>query len=289
MLLRSIWRAALVALLTTAAAGEHPPSEFALPDSLTWPAVACTERRIPSVAIDGVTGSDAVCIHEVLLEADQVSAVVTLVDSPNDGVTHRRLMVIRPEFLVIVDLLDAVDGASHRYDWVYHNRGKGITSAAAQTRGDPPVGRGYRFLRDVRSGRTNGPIRATVSLDSGNVEVVVDGVEGTGLLLATGIGESGEDRVPMMVVTREGPSARFAAVIEPRTGFVPGDVEEVAIARHRAAGWVVRVGFCCGTEEVYAYDSAARVRTIKGVRTDRKLLILRKEGGDRHRKLAESD
>jgi hypothetical protein len=52
---------------------------------------------------------------------------------------------------------------------------------------------------------------------------------------------------------------------------------------------VVIVGFCCGTEERYAWDPEGNPRTEAGIDTRSRLLCLRKEGGEPFRKLAESD
>jgi hypothetical protein len=242
-----------------------------------------------TVVVDGASQRGVAANGGLFLAHDQVSAASAWVDDAFEGVTHRRLLVLRPQFLVVADVLNSDDGRIHRFDWLYHNRGTGIVSPSAEEPGDVPQAQGFEYLEDVRQGVTDGPIQATVSLGEGNVDVTVNPHAGSRVLVGTGVGESVTDRVPLVCVSREGTSALFAAVVEPREGFDLGEVEEVTIETHASSGWVIRVAFCCGTEERYVWDPEGQSRMVEGIETQGRLLCQRKEGGERFRKLAESD
>ena len=242
-----------------------------------------------TVVVDGVSQAGVAANGGLFLADEQVSAASAWTDDAYEGVIHRRLMVLRPGFLVVADLLDSDDGRTHRFDWLYHNRGTGVASPSAETPGLLPDGQGFEYLEDVCQGMMNGLIRATVSLSEGNVDVTVNPQAGSSVLVGTGVGESVTDRIPLICVSREGMAAQFAAAVEPRKGFDLGEVEEVTIEEHASSGWVVRVALCCGIEERYVWDPDGRSRTEEGIETQARLLLLRKEGGEQFRKLAESD
>jgi hypothetical protein len=234
-------------------------------------------------AQEGVEGTG-----ELFLASAEVSAAAAHVDRAYEGILHRRLLVLRPGFLVVADLLEATDGKEHTFDWLYHNLGERITSPDAETAAQAPQGQGFEYLQDVRRGTIGGPARATFVTEGDRVELTLDAREGTELLVGTGPGESVLERIPVAVVTRRGTRARFAAAIDPARGQAPGEVAEVSIADDPTSGWVVRVRLRDGSEEIYAYDPAGNARAVEGRETRSKLLCLRREAGGEASVLAEA-
>jgi len=227
---------------------------------------------------EGVEGT-----HELFPASQELSAVAAHTDTAYDGILHRRLLILRPGFLVVADVLTASDDKSHTFDWMYHNLGSRISADAANQANDAPEGQGFEYIEDVRSGKSDATIRATVFMDEDRVEVMVNGEPGSGVLVGTGVGESVIERVPLIFVTRSGQEARFAATIEPVTGDQTAEIEDVAFLDHETSGYLIRIRMRDGGEEVYAYDPEGIARNVEGIETQSKLLCLRRESvGDYH-------
>jgi len=207
----------------------------------------------------------------------ELSAAAAYTNKAYEGILHRRLLVLRPEFLVVVDILTATDGKRHKFDWMYHNRGDSISSDVAHRADEAPEGQGFEYIEEVRRGAADALIRATVFIDEDRVEVTVNGNPGSEVLVGTGVGESIMDRVPLMFVTRSGQEARFAATIEPVVGDGTLQIEDVAFLDHETNGYLIRIRMQDGGEEVYAYDPEGITRNVEGVETQSKLLCLRRE------------
>jgi hypothetical protein len=75
-------------------------------------------------------------IGELFVHNDALAVSVARVDSAYEGVTHRRLLVLRPDFMVVADALTGQEGSEHTFDWLYHNPGHTIASPDAQVVGD---------------------------------------------------------------------------------------------------------------------------------------------------------
>jgi len=219
----------------------------------------------------------------------EFSGAAARVDSAYEGVVHQRLLVLRPGFLVVADVLTSTDGQEHTFDWLYHNLGESVSSPSATQPTDPPEGQGFEYLQDVHVGQADGPVRATITNGEDHVRVTVDAAPGTEVLTGTGVGESVLDRVPLIFVTRRGRSTSFAAAIDPTQGEAAGEVEGIAIADHETAGYVVRVRLRNGGEEVYAYDAKGRERTVEGLATKAKLLCLSRGSGGRYSALSSGE
>lgn len=196
--------------------------------------------------------------------------------------------MLRPGFLIVADVLTATDGKRHTFDWLYHNRGESVSSPVATRDAAPPEGQGFEYLQNVRRGNTSGPIQSTVAMGSDRVNVLVNGDSNTEVIVGTGVGESVLDRVPLVFVTREGSSARFAAVIDPAEKGEAEDVEKVEIQNHETSGYLIRVHLRTGGEELYAYDPAGTARSVAGLDTRSKLLCLRRESNRAFQVLAEA-
>lgn len=226
--------------------------------------------------------------HELFVDTPELSAVAAHTTQAYPGVLHRRLLVLRPGFLVVADLLNATDGKAHTFDWLYHNRGESISALAAPHESKAPDGQGFEYWENVRRGETDGPIEATVRLAGEQVRILFNEEPRSQVLTGTGVGESVLDRVPAIAVTRRGPDARFAAAIELVRKDQPGEVGSIELREEGAGGWLILVRARNQDEEVYAYNPAGNARTVEGIKTQAKLLCLRREKGQPFAALAEA-
>ena len=241
-----------------------------------------------TVLVDRVSQEGTEGQAELFVTAPDLCAVAAHSEGAYPGVVHRRLLVLRPGFLVVADVLTGADRKTHTFDWLYHNRGEGIASSAATQETTAPAGQGFEYLKDLRRGEAAGSIQAMVSMGSEGVNVHVNGDAGSEVLVGTGVGESVLDRVPLLMVTRRGESARFAALIEPTSSGQSGVVEKVEMENHATSGYVIRVQLRDKSEELYAYDPSGSRRVVEGAQTDAKLLCLRRESGQPFQALAEA-
>lgn len=225
---------------------------------------------------EGVTGH-----LELFVENEHFAAAAAYVDEAYEGIVHHKLLVMRPEYLLTVDILNATDGNDHTFDWMYHNRGDGVVSPQAVEPSDAPEGQGFDFIEAVRRGSSDGGIRANVAQGQDHIHLFVNGQEGSEVLIGTGVGESVLDRVPLLFVTRKGASASFASVIEPVQGKGAPNVKSVNIRPFDQGGYVIDVLLESGKDEVFYYDPNGQERQIESVETTEKLLVIRRglDGG----------
>jgi oligo-alginate lyase len=226
---------------------------------------------------------------DLFLSAPALSAAAAHTDSAYPGVLHRRLLVLRPGFLVVADLLTAEDGREHQFDWLYHNRGEGVDSPQAHKEGEAPTGQGFEYIDGIRTGRSDGPIRTSFTSGEDRISVTLAAHPATDLLTGTGVGESVRDRVPLICVSRSGSKGLFAAAIDPTPQGSSEEVDAVEIAEDQAHGYLVHVRLNDGSEECYAFDPDATARTVEGMETRSKLLCLRREKGRNWEVLAEAE
>lgn len=116
-----------------------------------------------------------------------------------------------------------------------------------------------------------------MNMESDDVEIVVDGQSGSGVLVSTGVGESVLDRIPMVMVTRTGSSARFAAVIEPRKDRGESSVDDVVTSVNGEA-ISVTVILKDGSREVFDLDLRGRERDVVGERLSEAFVAVRVDG-----------
>lgn len=216
---------------------------------------------------------------ELFLTNEHLSAAAANTDQAYAGVMHHRLLVMRPTYLLVADILDSGDGREHTFDWMYHNVGESVSSAEAPVAAAPGEGQGFEYLEDCRRGETSGPISAQIQNGDHAVHVMMAEDGRSDVLIGSGPGESVMDRIPMHMVTRKGTAARFATTIG--TGALGGEspVQSVS-AMDEGAGVVVRVILSDGMMETYGYDPEGSQRKVEGVSTSARLLCLRREGND---------
>ena len=220
---------------------------------------------------EGVTG-----YLELFVENEHFAAAAAYVDDAYENIVHHKLLVMRSDYLLVVDVLNATDGEVHTFDWMYHNRGDSVVSPQAITEEDAPQGQGFEFIEAVRRGTSDEMIRADIANGEDHIHLFVDGQEGSDVLIGTGVGESVLDRVPLMFVTRKGRSASFAGVIEPTKRNNNPQVNSVHIRPGDRSGYRIVVRLESGKEELFFYDPAGKKRQTAGIETTKKLLVIRR-------------
>ena len=150
-------------------------------------------------------------------------------DEAYPGVKHTRWLVMTGDYLLVVDKLQS--DAEHRFDWLYHNRGDQVICEAARDSvslaGEVPGG---EYIRNARRGTTGGRHPGQFEDAGCRDDATMAAGAGTVVTTGDGVGGSVDDRVPMLMIGREGREVSFAAVLEPvRTGGRP-QVSDVQLA-----------------------------------------------------------
>ncbi|MBM3211752.1 hypothetical protein FJZ33_06015 [Candidatus Poribacteria bacterium] len=197
-------------------------------------------------------GVEGTC--ELFINTPEISACGASTDKAYAGIMHRRLLILRPDFLVVIDLLNAYNGKDHIFDWMYHNLGDRIHSESAYKDDQALEGQGFEYIKDLRTGDTDTPINAVIDMGRDQVQVLLDEVPGSQVIIGTGVGESIMHRVPLIFVTRKGQKAHFAAVIEPIPEGQNGIVKSIKLIKNEDESYIIRIQMNDGGKESYLYD-----------------------------------
>lgn len=160
--------------------------------------------------------SQAPASGELLLfeHSEAASTVIARCNAAYPGVKHTRLVMQTNDYLLVFDDLRA--DAERRFDWFYHNRGQSVRCEAARDSATPDAGfAGMEYVQNMFTGRADDQTRITFEMKGMQTVLTLDAAKGTDILIGDGVGSSVLERVPMVRVTRQGKSARFAAVLEP--------------------------------------------------------------------------
>ncbi|NQT86303.1 heparinase II/III family protein, partial [bacterium] len=167
----------------------------------------------------------------------QYAAVAARCDAASPGVKHLRLLVLTPTYLLVLDHVDA--DKERRFDWVYHNRGAAAHCDAAKSTGKAPSPYvGMEYVQNVRTGATDGPVRVQFPGKTVGASLTLAAAPKTSVLTGDGVGASVLDRVPMVMITRHGRQADFAAVLEAVPDKGRPLVTDVILARKDGAALV---------------------------------------------------
>ena len=228
-----------------------------------------------TVLVDRTSQGEAAGEAELFVDTDELAAVLARTREAYPGILHRRLLALRPGYLLVADELLADDGEEHVFDWLYHQRGDAVTSGQATAAAEvSDYGTGFEYIQDAHIGHTDAAVEAAISVGDDGTRVLVDAGGPCEVLTGTGVGESMSDRVPLLHVTRNGPGAQFVAVIEPLPGGRPPAVESVDMSVASPGRWTARVRLADGGEEVFDYAADDGAREVDGVRSEARLLCL---------------
>ena len=167
-----------------------------------------------TVMVNGRSQAPVEGILEFFDTCERYSAVAVRCEQAYAGVIHRRLLLLTDRYLLVADELQAFQPA--RFDWLYHQRASNVVCAAAGKPADwDRAEPGGIYVKNIRRGISDGPIRARFN-DTGLVtHVTLNAVAGTEVLTGAGPFRSVQDRVPLLRVSRRGSVAHFAAILEP--------------------------------------------------------------------------
>ncbi|MBM4036741.1 MAG: alginate lyase family protein, partial [Planctomycetes bacterium] len=167
-----------------------------------------------AVLVDKLAQQPATGKLELFAANDEYAAVAASCDAAYPGVKHKRLLVLTPSYLLVLDEL--ASDKPRRFDWVYHNRGTGIACEAAKEPAKAPDKFvGMEYVQSIRTGSTDGSIFAEFPGQAITTHLWMAGAPKTEVLIGDGPCASILDRVPMVMITRHGTQATFAAVLEP--------------------------------------------------------------------------
>ncbi len=167
-----------------------------------------------AVIVDAASQRPAAGRLDLFAATDTHAAAGATCEGAYPGVTHRRLLLMTPTYLLVFDRLAA--RKDRRFDWVYHNRGKGVRCRAATQPGR--LGRSYagqEHVHNVRRGDSGETVRVQFVGDAVTTHLTVAGAAGTEVRIGDGPRASVLDRAALAMITRRGRQAVFAAVLDP--------------------------------------------------------------------------
>jgi hypothetical protein len=199
-----------------------------------------------TVLVDGVSQAGVAARLTLFSATPSLAAAAAECDQAYPGVRHRRALLQTERYLLIVDELSA--GQSHRFDWLYHNRGEKAECLAATTATELK-GRlsGGEYIQNAREGRTADPVRVVFSDARVNVHLTLAGAAETIVTTGDGVGASVTERVPLVLLTREGKQVRFVSVLEPVVAGQPAQIRNLTL-REDAGGIAVGVASEAGND-----------------------------------------
>jgi len=149
------------------------------------------------------------------------TAVGARCDEAYPGVQQTRWLVMTEGYLLVFDQLHS--DAEHRFDWLYHSRGKQAACDLARDSVDLATEySGGEYIQNARRGATDGMVRLRFEGTDVTTHLTMAAGPGTAVTTGDGVGGSVTDRVPMTMIGRTGRDVQFAAVLEPvRAGGQP--------------------------------------------------------------------
>jgi hypothetical protein len=217
--------------------GRAASQAYRLPIHKNWYRATVSHN---AVVVDGQSQEGAGGELLAFASNEKYAAVLTRCNAAYKGVDQRRLLLLTPDYLLVVDQLTA--DKEHRFDWLYHNRGTGVESKSATEPGEiaePYVGNEY--LQDIKAGRSDEAITVDFTGDVG-LRLTFNAETGSELHTATGVGKNVDERIPLAMLTRRGQNVWFAAVLEPtRKDHAPTVTGVQVVSNHAANGAQVRI------------------------------------------------
>ncbi len=173
-----------------------------------------------AVLVDGRSQQPATGKLLRFQQGDGYTAVAAGCDDAYPGVRHIRRLIMTDTYLLVLDQLRS--DTEHRFDWLYHNRGRQVVCETADSSADVTDYPGGEYIQNARQGATGDPICARFDDTETTTHVTMAAEQETTVTIGEGVGGSVTDRVPVAVIGRTGRGTAFAAVLEPvRTGDQP--------------------------------------------------------------------
>ncbi|HNY78476.1 MAG: alginate lyase family protein [Sedimentisphaerales bacterium] len=167
-----------------------------------------------AVLVNGRSQAPATGKLALFERADGYVAAGAACEAAYPGVKHERLLVMTETYLLVLDRLHA--DRDRRFDWLYHSRGARVVCGAAvenaDRRDDCP---GSEYIQNMMQGTTDAMIRVVFEDAAVPTYLTLAAQQGTIVAVGDGVGGSVTDRVPMVMIGREGRDTNYAAVLEP--------------------------------------------------------------------------
>jgi rubrerythrin len=208
---------------------------------------------------------------------DSYAAITTDAGPVFDGISHTRFLLLTPCYLLIVDDLNASDGKDHIFDWLYHNKGQGVSCKLETSRTMPGnLPEGYAYLRNVRSYSTSGFQNPELEFsgEKTSVNMLMTGCENDEVFTATGPNTSIDDRVPMVIIRKKGQKVRYVTLLEPFPINGTPKVKSLKIVPGTSAAFSVAVEID-GGEETVTFPSGTPERFM--IRNSGSKILLKSE------------
>ncbi len=169
-----------------------------------------------TVVVDGRCAAEATGRLELFAQGEGWAAAAAACTEAYPGVTHRRLLVLWPRYLLVVDRLAVTDGRRRRFDWCYHHLAAGVACDLPLAPAAAPAGfDGAEFLKDTQAGASDAGVRFAFRGPGLCDQMLAAPAGGTGVMTAAGPGPDCKGCCPAVMLSRSGLAADFAAVIEP--------------------------------------------------------------------------
>lgn len=172
--------------------------------------------------------------------SDSYTGVLASCDDAYPGVTHKRLLVLTPTYLLVFD--DLAGDKQNRFDWVYHNRGLKVTCDAAGRTGFVDCNYpGLEYIKNIKQGTTDDCIRVGFYGENVTTYMTMAGQADTEVLIGDGPSGSVLERVPCAMITRYGRGVNFACVLEPVAGNSNPTITNVLFSHERGTARITVV------------------------------------------------
>ena len=133
------------------------------------------------------------------------------------NVEMERTLVLTKDYLLDIAEVHSTDGATHKFDWFYHNAGSLATPLPLQPFAGLTHENGYQHLTETRSTTTGDTWNLSFSQPGCNLRLEMLGAPDSRIVTGEGLGPDLRVPVPFVMVRREGHSARFATLYLPYT------------------------------------------------------------------------
>jgi len=160
--------------------------------------------------------------HDWLSNNGTVAAVLASNDDSYKKVTHKRLLVLFPEYALVFDEL--VSDTEKRFDWMYHNLGRDVNLLnEGKTEIENPENlQGFKYMQNVQTFSVSGQPRIRFNHEDISCYLLMAENLDTKVTVGTGAGKSVEHRIPFCMVTHQAKQTQFAGIMEPcKQGFDP--------------------------------------------------------------------
>jgi hypothetical protein len=125
---------------------------YAAPTHTTWDKVTLAHN---TVVVDEKTQNEATGSLQYFLNTPWVSAATADAGAAYKQASLQRTLVLTSNYLLDITTAKSLDGASHKFDWIYHNYGAASSDMAMQPYTALPKSEGYQHLTQVTATTTD--------------------------------------------------------------------------------------------------------------------------------------